>query len=321
VTEYGIVKTFHTFVKNISFMAHIHYFLRNILIVNKVKSTPYISLSELIDYIERAMTLRGINSAGMSRRTILRDIQSIQTDFSINIQYNRARNGYFIESASLPDVDRFLDSFDVFTALNMDESIPGFVFAEKHRPCGTQHLFPLIHAIKNALRIRFSYEKFQGEALSERHLEPYALKECRGRWYLVGRIAGQTDMKSYGLDRISNLVLTEETFRKDTSVDIAEKFRNSYGIYSSDEYPVEEVVLSFDAEDGRYLKSLPLHHSQEIIRDTAEEFAVKLQLKITLDFVMEIVSRSWSLRVIKPDTLCEQVCKIWQDALKRNEKQ
>jgi predicted DNA-binding transcriptional regulator YafY len=302
-------------------MAQIHYFLRNILIINKVKNTPYTDLSGLIDYIEQAMMLRGIENVGISRRTILRDIQNIQTDFGIDIQYSRMRNGYFIEpAASQTDAEQFLDSFDVFTALNIDESIPDFVFAEKHRPRGTQHLFSLIHAIKNGLRIRFSYEKFQGEALSERHLEPYALKECRGRWYLVGRIAGQTDMKSYGLDRISNLVLTEETFRKDTSVGIVEKFRNSYGIYSSDEYPVEEVVLSFDAEDGRYLKSLPLHHSQEIISDTAEEFIIKLRLKITPDFVMEIMSRSWSLKVIEPLTLREQVCKIWQDALKRNEK-
>jgi predicted DNA-binding transcriptional regulator YafY len=276
-------------------------------------------LSELTDYIEHAMTIRKIDNVGISRRTILRDIQNIQTYLSIDIQYSHARNGYFIESKNLPEVDQFLDSFDVFTALNMNEGIPNFVFAEKHRPRGTQHLFVLIHAIKNALRVRFSYEKFQGEALSERLLEPYALKECRGRWYLVGRIAGQMDMKSYGLDRISDLVPTNEEFEKDASVDIAEKFRNSYGIYSSDEYPVEEVILSFDTEDGRYLKSLPLHHSQEIITDTAEKFVIKLRLKITPDFVMEIMSRSWSLKVIEPLSLREQVCEIYRNALKRNE--
>jgi predicted DNA-binding transcriptional regulator YafY len=301
-------------------MAQIHYFLRNILIVNKVKNNPYINLSELIDYIKDSMAFRGIENVGISRRTILRDIQNIQTDLGIDVQYSRSRNGYFIETSDLcSDVERFLDSLDVFTALNMDENIPDFVFAEKHRPRGTQHLFPLIHAIMNTLQIRFSYGKFQNEAHSKRCLEPYALKECRGRWYLVGRTVGQTDMKSYGLDRINDLILTEEQFKKDMSVDITEKFRYSYGIYSSDEYPVEEVILSFDAEDGRYLKSLPLHYSQEIIRDTAEEFVIKLRLKVTLDFVMEIMSRSWSLKVVEPATLREQVCEIYRNALKRNE--
>jgi predicted DNA-binding transcriptional regulator YafY len=301
-------------------MSQVHYLLRNILIVNKIKNDPYIGLPDLNGYIRQAMSFRGIDNVGISRRTILRDIQNIQTDFGIAIQYDRKREGYFIEPLAVrSDVERFLDSFDVFTALRIDDTVPDFVFAEKHRPRGTQHLFVLIEAIKRNLRIRFSYWKFQGEAISERYLEPYALKECRGRWYVVGRSAGQQDMKSYGLDRISDLIVTEERFAKDTSIDMAEKFSNSYGIYSSDEYPVEEVVLSFDAEDGRYLKTLPLHHTQEIVKDTADEFVIRLRLKITLDFVMEIMSRSWSLKIVRPASLRNRVCKIYQDALKRNE--
>jgi hypothetical protein len=35
--------------------------------------------------------------------------------------------------------------------------------------------------------------------------------------------------------------------------------------------------------------------------------------------VMEIMSRSWSLKVIEPLSLREQVCEIYRDALKRNE--
>jgi predicted DNA-binding transcriptional regulator YafY len=300
-------------------MSQIHHLLRNILIVNKIKNDSGIGLSELNDYIQNAMTLRGIGNVGISRRTVLRDIQDIRTDLGIDIRYSRRRKGYYIDDdMPSPDVEQFLDSFDVFTALNMDESLPDFVFAEKHRPRGTQHLFTLIRAIRARSRIRFSYEKFQGEALSQRHVEPYALKECRGRWYVVGRTTGRQDMKSYGLDRISNLDVTEERFQRATSINMEEKFRHSYGIYSSDEYPVEDVVLSFDAEDGRYLKSLPLHPSQEIISDTTEEFVVKLRLKVTLDFVMEMLSRSWSLKVIEPDTLREQVCKIYREALKRN---
>jgi predicted DNA-binding transcriptional regulator YafY len=301
-------------------MAKIHYFLRNILIINKIKDTPYIGLDELVDYVKTSMEMRGILNVGTSRRTIMRDLQNIQTDFCVAIEYCRERNGYFIDPDIQPmDIERFLDSFDVFTALNIDGSIPGFVFTEKHSPLGTEHLFLLIRAIKDVVRIRFSYEKYQGDRLSERYIEPYGLKEFHGRWYLVGRTTGQQDLKSYGLDRMSKLEITSESFDKDLSVDIAEKFRDSFGIYSANVYPVEDVVLSFNAEDGRYLKSLPLHHSQEIIKDTDEEFVVKLRLKITLDFVMEIVSRSWSLKVISPDSLRKQICEIYHDAIERNE--
>ncbi|MDR1980079.1 MAG: WYL domain-containing protein [Tannerellaceae bacterium] len=201
----------------------------------------------------------------------------------------------------------------------MEDTIPDFVFAEKHRPRGTHYLFLLIYAIKKSLRIRFSYSKFQGNDLSERYVEPYALKEVRGRWYAVGRSVGQRDMKSYGLDRIINLEITDNKFTKDASVNLPEKFRDSFGIYSSDEYPVEDVILSFDAEDGHYLKSLPLHSSQEIIKDTDDEFIVRLHLKITHDFVMEILSRSWSLKVIQPASLRQRIYEIYRSALKRND--
>jgi predicted DNA-binding transcriptional regulator YafY len=300
-------------------MSQTQVLLRNVLIINKIKSKPSIGLDELIDSVEQALSIRGIDDLGVSRRTLLRDIQSIQTDFGIDIQYSRSRKGYFIEETNIrSDVEQFLDSFDVFSALNMEETVPDFVFAEKHRPRGTQHLFPLIYAIKKSLRVQFSYSKFQGNDLSERHVEPYALKEVRGRWYAIGRSVGQKDMKSYGLDRVANFEITDNPFKKDASVNLPEKFRDSFGIYSSDEYPVEDVVLSFDAEDGNYLKSLPLHSSQEIIKDSDNEFIIRLRLKITHDFVMEILSRSWSLKVIQPNSLRQRICEIYNSALKRN---
>jgi predicted DNA-binding transcriptional regulator YafY len=300
-------------------MAQVHYLLRNVLIINKIKCEPYIGLSDLTNHVRDILFFRGIQDAGVSQRTIQRDIQNIQTDFGIDIQYSRAQHGYNIGYSPVSDViECFLDSFEVLIALNAEAGNMDFIFAEKHRNTGIQHLHLLIYAIKNNVRITFLYAKFQNDSQSERCIEPYALKEFRGRWYLLGRSAGQQDMKSYGLDRIENLVVTEERFKRDTSVDIAEKFRYSFGIYSSDEYPVEEVVLSFDAEDGKYIKSSPIHHSQEIIKDAEDEFVIQLRLKITLDFVMEIISRSWSLKVIQPDSLREKVSKIYKAAIERN---
>lgn len=300
-------------------MSRIHQLQRSLLIISKIKNNRYISFQELAKHIERELAFRGIYDTGLSRRTIQRDIQNIRTDFGVDIEYSRRDGGYFIsESDYRSDIDRFLDSFDILSSLSTENEIPDFVFAEKHRPMGTQHLYPLIHAIRNSRKVSFTYLKFQNDKASDRLIEPYAIRECRGRWYLVGRTSGLSDLKTYGLDRIHDLTVTEDAFKRDKSVDIDEKFRYSYGIYSSDEYPIEEVLLSFAPEDGRYLKSLPLHHTQEIVRDTDEEFTIRLKLKITEDFVMEIISRSWSLKVLSPQSLKDRVNKIWRSALERN---
>ncbi len=300
-------------------MPRIHHLQRNLLIIQKIRNTPYVNFSELTSYLERELNLRGIFDTGLSRRTIQRDIQNIRTDFGIDIEYCRRNQGYYIEDSILcSDIDRFLDSIDILSSLNSETGIPDFVLAEKHRPMGTQHLYPLIHAIRNSFRISFSYLKFGTEQSSMRLLEPYVVKECRGRWYLVGCTQGLNDMKTYGLDRISELMILDEKFRKDSTIDVPEKFKQSFGIYSSDEYPVENVILSFDSRDGSYLKSLPLHHSQEILTDTKDEFIIRLRLKVTLDFVMELMSRSWSLKVIEPLSLREEIHSICKSALERN---
>lgn len=120
------------------------------------------------------------------------------------------------------------------------------------------------------------------------------------------------------LDRVRELKVLVHKFKKDPDIDIAKKFEFSYGIYSSEEYPVEDVVLSFDAADGNYLKTTKLHSSQEVIEDNDEKFVIKLRLRITEDFVMAILARSWSLTVLEPTSLRERLQEIFKEALERN---
>ena len=101
-------------------------------------------------------------------------------------------------------------------------------------------------------------------------------------------------------------------------IDINSLFKDCYGIWNQTNIPIEEIELSYSPLDGSFLKSVPLHHSQEIIVDDEKEFRIKLHLRITNDFVMALLSRSRSLTVIKPLHLREQVKAIYEEALKRN---
>ncbi|MFS6557285.1 WYL domain-containing protein, partial [Parabacteroides distasonis] len=70
--------------------------------------------------------------------------------------------------------------------------------------------------------------------------------------------------------------------------------------------------------DGRFIKSAPIHSSQKVLVDSDEEFRISLRLRITNDFVMELLSRSNSLEVISPQHLRERIRKVYEEALKRN---
>ncbi|MGL4908547.1 MAG: helix-turn-helix transcriptional regulator [Bacteroidales bacterium] len=289
---------------------------RIILIARKIQSRPYITLEELGEALEHEMAARGLNTA-TSPNTLKRDIQELRESFYIDVKYNRSQGGYHIERGEQADIESLLEPFDMLYTLNADGGLPEFMYPETHRPKGTKHLFTLMKAIRQHKHITFTYSKYATLDSSQREIAAYALKESRGRWYVIGKeIAGT--VKTFGLDRIENLKIMGSRFSPDPKFNIEHKFKDSFGIYSDEAYPIEEVVLSFDAEDGGYLKSVPLHSSQEIVKDTTEEFVIKLRLRLTLDFIMEIVSRSWSLRVIAPNSLRQQVCDIYKASLERN---
>ena len=56
-----------------------------------------------------------------------------------------------------------------------------------------------------------------------------------------------------------------------------------------------------------------------VIENIENGVRVTLKLKTTPDFIMEIMSRAWSLKVIKPVSLQLEIAKILKGALLRNQ--
>ncbi len=302
-------------------MSKIGYIQRYLIIIRKIKKCPYISLKDLLQYIEEQLAFHGLDDAGVSIRTLQRDMGDIRRELGISIEYCRRNKGYYIPSdeEQESEIERVLEPFDILNSLNADSGLPAFIFPERHQASGTEYLYELIHTIKNRFRISIFYRKFGEMVPSQRVVEPHALKEFRGRWYLLGHEKMQPNkLKTYGLDRIVSLTVLPEHFRWQEEIQVERLFRNSFGIILPENQPAEDIILAFDRYDGAYLKSLPLHSSQQIIKDDDEEFVIQLKLKITSDFIMELLSRSNSLRVIAPQSLKEHVRHIFEAAAKRN---
>lgn len=302
-------------------MSKIGYIQRYLIIIRKVKRSPYISLEDLFQYVKEQLAFHGLDDVGISLRTLQRDMADIRFELGISIEYCRRNRGYYIplDEEQESEIERVLEPFDILNSLNADSGLSAFVFPERHRVSGTEYLYGLIHAIKNRFRIGISYRKFGESVPSQRIVEPCVLKEFRGRWYLLGYEKQRPDkLKIWGLDRVVSLAILQEHFKRREEIQINSLFRNSFGIVLQEDLPVENIVLAFDRYDGAYLKSLPLHSSQQIIKEDENEFVIRLKLQITSDFIMELLSRSNSLRVIAPQSLKEHVRQIFEAAAKRN---
>jgi predicted DNA-binding transcriptional regulator YafY len=298
------------------------YISRYLLILKKLKVKQYATYEELKDYIENQVEFMQMQDdalqIGFSKRTLQRDIREIGNLFGIDIEYSKSQKGYFIsqlESENL-NFQRMMEAFDMFNSLNIAQELTPYIHLEKRKPQGTENLFGLLHAIKNNLKIKFTYLKFWEDEPTQRLIEPLAMKEFKNRWYLMGRDINNKVVKSFALDRLSNLEITNSTFQYPSKYNIEEIYRYCFGIISPNDEDPLDIILSFTPFQGKYLKSLPLHHTQQIIADNDDEVRIKLKLCLTHDLLMELLSFGEELKVIEPKLLVEQVKQAHENAFK-----
>jgi predicted DNA-binding transcriptional regulator YafY len=287
--------------------------LRHNLIINKLRKHKGATFAEIRDYFVRESEILGENLT-TSKRTFNRDIAEIGEIYGIYIEYDSAQRKYSIEEDLTTEIDnRRLEALYVFNALKIKERQEKHMFFDTRQTSGTEQLYNLLCAINNRWQITFDYQKYYHDELTTRKVNPLAIREFKCRWYLFGQ--NNEQIKCYGLDRMSNLQILTTNFERQTDFDISEQLKHCFGIMSPNAEQPSEVILSFKPSQGKYIKSLPLHHSQQILTDDDNELRILLKVYLTYDFVMELLSFGDKLHVIQPQELIDILINNYQNAL------
>lgn len=289
---------------------------RHNLIINKLRKRPA-TLVQIMDYLSIESEIQGYHFV-TSSRTFLRDREDIRSLYNIDILYDFSKKVYYIdfEDESIIN-ERILEAFDTFNALNLNERLSNYIHFEKRKPQGTEHLYGLLHAIKNGLQIKFTYQKYWEDKSVVRRVEPLALKEFKNRWYLLAKDTYDGRIKSYGLDRLSELEITKKKFESSISFDVNEHYKYCFGIISPNSTTPQEVVLTFTPVQGKYIKSLPLHQTQQIVIDNSKELRIGLKLFINQDFISELLSFGTNVKVLQPQSLISELKETLSKALEK----
>jgi len=301
------------------------YISRYLLIIKKLRARPYSTFNEIQSYIEHELdNLQMLDEdlkIGFSVRTLQRDIREISNVFGIDIEYSRSEKGYFISHSESENMNfqRMMEAYDMFASLNLAKDLTPYIRMENRKPQGTENLYGLIHAIKNCLQITFIYHKFHEEHEGKINLSPYALKEFRNRWYVIGYDMNEEGIRCYALDRLHQLEIASRKFVYPPDFSIDEYYRYCFGIIKpyDEKEKVHEIVLSFDAFQGKYVKTLPFHDTQSILVDNESELRIKLNLYLTQDLVMELLSFGNMVKVIKPAALVKRLKKEHENAFRQ----
>lgn len=242
-----------------------------------------------------------------SRRSFFNHRTAIYDIFGIDIKCNMSTKMYYIDAEDLEDGKNksswLIDSFTVNNLLSLGkERLSGRVSVAEI-PSGHKWLMPLMDSMLADEVLELTYQKYTGEEPHTRTVHPYALKESSRRWYLAALDTGRGEIRVYGLDRILSIKPTGNNFRLPDDFDADTLFRNSFGVYISDRKDLRHIVLRANERETRYLRDLPLHHSQE----EQEPGLFTLDIAVTEDFVMELLSRGNRLEVLAPAELRDRL--------------
>lgn len=256
------------------------------------------------------------NGEALPRRTFYNYRMAIEELFKINIECNPSTFEYYIDEGDTNNesvTNWLLNSTAMSNVLSESRDISNRIFIEDV-PSAREYLSTVIDALKEFRQIKFTYQPYSRiNATPDIVVEPYFLKIFRQRWYVTGRNVKEDKVKTYALDRMRDVVVSQETFEMPEDFDAEEYTKYSFGIVFS-QGEVKNVSVKTDSRQAKYLRALPLHASQqEMIHDSYSIF--NYRLRITPDFVQELLSLGSSIVVLDPPELKAMVVTSLEESL------
>jgi predicted DNA-binding transcriptional regulator YafY len=95
-------------------------------------------------------------------------------------------------------------------------------------------------AIRAGRRIRFGYRSHDGAA-SRRLIEPYGVIHTDGRWYLIGHCLSRRALRTFRMDRITDMEIRAATFRRPAGFD-AQRYLHEHMPFVQSEYQIDVWV-------------------------------------------------------------------------------
>lgn len=297
-------------------MAKEIYLARYMHIISRLEKGPA-NFEQIRDHLDLASEIDGRDYT-ISIRTLQRDIRDIYTQLNIEIVNDKKGDRCYKivdRNETIGYGARMLESYQIIHAINASYDFQDVVFLENRQPKGLEHFHSLLHAIRNKRITEILHQKYSDTNATTRIIHPLALKEALGRWYLIAIDTKDNKLKTFGLDRISDVFIQKTKFRERYDFNFREKYRDSFGVLTNDKIKIQRVVLRFSFEQGQYVKTYPLHNSQQVIEDYKQHVLIELNMYVTYDLVKELLSFGSELQVIEPLSLKQDIQKIMQKAL------
>lgn len=278
----------------------------------------------------------------VSRSTMMRDIEFLQTRYNAPIEYDYINRGYYytdptytIQSIMLSEGELFtvatimplmeqykntpLESTFKSIMTKMIEMLPNKVevdttfssrdvqFIKDPLPEISETTFnSVFEAIRTSRTLEFNYRSISKQTYTRRQFDPYKVLCQKGNWYVIGYCYLHERINVYSLSRMKDVEITKEKFEVRPDF-ILEKFIDpDFGIWHNDEKP-KKIELVFNSSINTYILERTWHVNQKCKQEKDGSVYLSFmsnQLQETLHWVMSFGSK---VQVLNPPELIEMV--------------
>ena len=284
-----------------------NYFDRYIWLIDTIGRHGHISFQEISDLWEDS-SLNDRRGEPLSNRTFFNHLASIRETFGIEIKCDRTL-GYYIANSEDLEGDGIrqwlMESLSMNNLLKESKDMRDCILFEKI-PSSRQWLSVIMNAMKDGKAVKMTYQSFWQDEPHTFTAHPYCLKIFRQRWYVLAKSEDRNEPHMYALDRIQQIHPVNTKLKLPKGFHAAEFFRNYFGVFI-DSGKAETVELKVVPNFVKYLDSLPLHDSQEKIKETPDYAIYRYHIVPTFDFRQEILSHGRDVEVVKPQWFREEI--------------
>ena len=139
---------------------------------------------------------------------------------------------------------------------------------------------------------------------SKRRVDPYRILFFNGTFYIIGYCHLRKDIRTFALDRVRMLRVTEDNFKVPDDFSLENYMGAAFGVVQG---KAEEIKIRFAPEIAGYIKEKLWHESQEIRQQKDGSIIFAAQVAVTEELVSWVMSWGARAEVIAPQALKDAV--------------
>jgi len=286
---------------------------------------------------------KSIEFKPISKRTLLYDIEFMKSEypgFNAPIVNDRLDGYYYSDlqfelfktRISKSDLEQFKSALEIIKKLSsksqfkhLDSTIARMESTYNIRPGrmtspmvqfeystnaeGQKWISEIIPFIKNKKTISLNYQPFDKDAY-QRIVSPYLVKEFNNRWFLIAYDHSEQMVTNLGLERVKSLKASLQQFIPDEDEVSNNYSKDIIGVSIPQLSKIENIVFRANGILRHYIKTKPLHHTQDELEFTNEYGIFSIKVHINYELTSKLMQHKDNLEILEPEILRTELKRI-----------